>query len=542
MLMAILVKADLGPSIKLHAKKVLTRKQVENYIKSNQGATDPNMPNPKKRKHKGGGKKTQTKPVATQVTTLEPQTIATQTVENRGTVAPTNFDSEEDSEPDSCQLVQRRCQKKQVFESSDSEATNSMPLMHFLKIIMTQRQHQQSSWTGVTIATQPDPIPSSTTDPEEIPDDQEITTDSRDGSHHDSIPLVPTEGEGNIVDDEQLDTGSHESAKIVSAQNVQMKADPASVDEYCQLLITSARNKLLELELEKLYLAHLAKFKTGVTSVNHDFECIRRLHKELRLIAAAHRHYRGLVGLPFITPAFSYSESDSLPKLVPTLELDSLAGYEQDTAQTMDHQIEQPGNEDTVMRFHEHRAQETEPTSQRDEHQNEGDEPQAAAELRSVPGIDHNLEDRNVVTPLAHIASDHRDPDSSNLQLDMSTRVSSLDLSYARLRDDTVITKRHTAQLCDQLKTTADGLDIEIDVLERTLTQRMVDELAVVKSQLDTIVEGLKETGAAKKGESGPSSRPREGTSGGGPSSHGGRGRSDNPGDPNNRFRYTKWF
>ncbi|KZV55495.1 hypothetical protein F511_35070 [Dorcoceras hygrometricum] len=93
---------------------------------------------------------------------------------------------------------------------------------------------------------------------------------------------------------------------------------------------------------------------------------------------------------------------------------------------------------------------------------------------------------------------------------DLSTQVSSLDLSYARLRDDMVITKHHTAKLHDQLKTLADGLDIKIDVLERTLTQRMVDDLAVVKYQLAAIVEGLKETGAAKKGESGPSSR-REG-------------------------------
>ncbi|KZV37577.1 hypothetical protein F511_17922 [Dorcoceras hygrometricum] len=125
-------------------------------------------------------------------------------------------------------------------------------------------------------------------------------------------------------------------------------------------------------------------------------------------------------------------------------------------------------------------------------------------------------------------------------------KLSSLDLSYARLCDDSVITKHHTAKLRDQLKTAADGLDIKIDVLERTLTQRMVDELAVVNSQLAAIVEGLKETGVAKKGESGQSSIPREGTSGGGPSSHGGRGRgrgrSDNPDDPSNRFRYTNWF
>ncbi|KZV30610.1 hypothetical protein F511_16724 [Dorcoceras hygrometricum] len=104
MFMAILVKADLGPSIKLNAKKVLTSKQVESFIKTNQGitptedttsnneggtsqnsqpvppevtkslagATKTNVSNLKKRKHKSGGKKTQPKPVATQVTTPAP--------------------------------------------------------------------------------------------------------------------------------------------------------------------------------------------------------------------------------------------------------------------------------------------------------------------------------------------------------------------------------------------------------------------------------------------------------------------------------------
>ncbi|KZV18772.1 hypothetical protein F511_35142 [Dorcoceras hygrometricum] len=524
MLMELLVKVDLGASTKLHAKKVLTNKQVENYIKTNQGIT-PTGETSKQMEDtasnaEGWSKETQTKPVATQVTTPAPQTTATQTVENRGTVAPTNFDSEEDSETNSCPLVQRRCRKRQVSEPSDSDTTKSMPLTHFLKRRRTQRQHQQSGWTGVTIATQPDPIPASITEPEEIPDghfsqgvgddlfdenlefntrtehggrkEQEITTNKRDGSHHDSIPLVPTEGEGNIADNDQLDTGSHEPAKIVSAQNMQTNADPTSVDEYCQLLITSARNKvsaqltifedwvhfrqevrlkdissfdsmvniekqllewgetediaelserrslilykLIELELGKIYLAHLENFKTGVTSVNHDFECISRLHKELRLIAAAHRHYR-------------------------ELSLDVL-----------------------------------------------------------------------------------------------STRVSSLDLYFARLRDDTNVTRHHTTKLRDELKSTADGFDIKIDVLERTLTQRMVDELAGVKSQLAAIVEDLKETGAAKKGEGGgSSSRPREGKNGGGPnkgrggsSSQGGRGRgrgrNDDPGDSSNRFRYTPWF
>ncbi|KZV37578.1 hypothetical protein F511_17923 [Dorcoceras hygrometricum] len=92
-------------------------------------------------------------------------------------------------------------------------------------------------------------------------------------------------------------------------------------------------------------------------------------------------------------------------------------GNNRDTAQVGSHKIEQSGNENTEITFHEHQAQETEPTIQTDEPWNEWNEHQAPAEPRSVPGIDQNLEDRSAITPLAQIVSDHRDPDPSNLQL-----------------------------------------------------------------------------------------------------------------------------
>ncbi|KZV16732.1 hypothetical protein F511_25878 [Dorcoceras hygrometricum] len=142
----------------------------------------------------------------------------------------------------------------------------------------------------------------------------------------------------------------------------------------------------------------------------------------------------------------------------------------------------------------------------------------------------------------------------------LSTRVSSLDQAYACIRDDTNTTRNHNILMRDQLKNAADGLDIKIDVLDRTLTQRMVDQLAVVKSHLAALVEGLQEFGDAKKGEGGQN-RSGEGSSGGGPSNvrgrvlslRGGRGsslgggrgpnqRSDDPADPKNRIRYTPCF
>ncbi|KZV46970.1 hypothetical protein F511_15767 [Dorcoceras hygrometricum] len=145
MLMEILVKADLGTSIKLHAKKILTSKQVENYIKTNQGiapegeatqrtedttsnteggasqisqpvqplvATETNVLNPKKRKQQGGGRKKQTKTVA---------------------------------------------KRKEASESYDSDTTISMPLRDFVKRRRTERQRTEMGWTDAKIVSQPDP-------------------------------------------------------------------------------------------------------------------------------------------------------------------------------------------------------------------------------------------------------------------------------------------------------------------------------------------------------------------------------------------------
>ncbi|KZV34153.1 hypothetical protein F511_40067 [Dorcoceras hygrometricum] len=111
-----------------------------------------------------GGLTKQTK----KVTKLATQTVERQSVEDRRLVAPTNFDSKEVSESDSCPLVTRRCRRNQVSESPDSESTISLPLKDFVKRRRTQRQHQHMGWTGITIASQPDPIPVSPTEEERI--------------------------------------------------------------------------------------------------------------------------------------------------------------------------------------------------------------------------------------------------------------------------------------------------------------------------------------------------------------------------------------
>ncbi|KZV38490.1 hypothetical protein F511_35300 [Dorcoceras hygrometricum] len=363
----------------------------------------------------------------------------------------------------------------------------------------------------------------------------DLVVDAINGSSNDPIPTVPNADESNVADNKKMDHGSEEPENIVPTTVGQIHPDSASADTYCQSLIASARDKvsaqlaifeewthfclevrlknlssfesmvdieeqllesaeteditelserrspilykLLEIELEKLYLAHLANFKTCLVSVHHDFECIRRLHQELRLIAAAHRHHRGLVGLPFTTP-----ESDFVPKFSPALEMYGLTSNTIGSALNENPHIEQNENET----LNEHQAQENEsliPMSRHDIRTQDGQNSEARADegLNAIP--------ISVINPDVTI------------------------VAMEKTFSHTLMTKHHTAQLHDQLKKTTDEMDIKMN-------------------------------GAAKKGEGGSSSRPREGPSGhgltggrGGSSSQ--RGRSD---DPSNRYRYAKWF
>ncbi|KZV14176.1 T-complex protein 1 subunit alpha [Dorcoceras hygrometricum] len=283
--------------------------------------------------------------------------------------------------------------------------------------------------------------------------------DASESPLHDSIQIIPVNHEGNSMVDieEQLlewaETG-----------------DITELSERRSLILY----KILETEIEKLYLAHLANFKTNVVSAHRDFECIRRLHQELRLIAAAHRHHHGLVGLPFTT-----LECDFLPKFSHALEIYNLTGTTQGSVLDAYPQHEQHVNQTATYASYVHKAQENEPLIKEADHEHQGQDRQ-----RSVEGVDPRL---NAITisainpeAIPHVEQDvspHQNPYFSNLQLiatspqesstlkllhtatqslnAISTHVSSLDQSYARLLDDTNITRHHTTKLCDELKSTA---------------------------------------------------------------------------------------
>ncbi|KZV28030.1 Leucine-rich repeat receptor-like protein kinase family protein [Dorcoceras hygrometricum] len=446
------------------------------------------------------------------------QRIEKPSVELGRQVAPTNFDFEESSERDSCPLVARRCKRKQAAESSDSKSTISFPIKDFAKRRRTQRQHKHMGWTGANIASQSDHIPISPTE------------DGR-PSGEDNLIISSGEHERMEFNQNEHSSWSNISAQMNIFEEMMHFRKEGETEEVSELFERRSLilYKIFVMEVEKVYHEHLANFKLDDPSVNHDYFCIRRLHKELKVIATVHKNHQAMAGLPIVDEEVLFLESTSNQPLL--LEFSSLADQEQAAAQTGGQQLDQPDNENTSMISHEHLVQENEPPVQIDGNQAVGNEHQAHDEHVNVPGSDRSLEEHSTaivlsennpetVTTSEKNNYDHQGPVPSNL-------------------------RNHTTLLREQLKNVVDGLEIKIDVLERTFSKRMddshqhftklettmvrnyadshqqlVDELASVKSQLAAMVESIKEFGTDKKGEGGQNrsgqglNRSEEGSSG----------------------------
>ncbi|KZV41658.1 hypothetical protein F511_26459 [Dorcoceras hygrometricum] len=188
-----LVKENLGESVKMHPQKVLTSKSVQTYIKRNseiKPTGESSKQNEDTASNAEGGESqgfqpiNKVKPVnrKKKSTTAEPrqkkQKVSTQTVEARSQVAPTNFDSEESSETDSCPLVARRCKRK-----------------------------QRSAGDGGN-------------------------------SQYGSIPTIPTEGK-ETFDKENQDNGSEENEKAIRDQDAQMSNDSQFENQGCETELDS---------------------------------------------------------------------------------------------------------------------------------------------------------------------------------------------------------------------------------------------------------------------------------------------------------------
>ncbi|KZV19743.1 Muscle derived-like protein [Dorcoceras hygrometricum] len=201
-------------------------------------------------------------------------------------------------------------------------------------------------------------------------------------------------------------------------------------------------------------------------------------------------------------------------------------------------ETDQQAAENMAMTSHDHRAQENESPIQTDGNLAVGNEHQAQDEHGTVSGFDRSLDEPSTVLAVTNsdiVTASEQNTYPSTIQfLDTTaqtltalySRVSSLDLTCERINNDTNLTRHHTILLREKLKNVVYGMEIKIDVLEQTLSNRMddshqhftklettmvrnyadshqqlVDELASVKSQLAAMVESMKEFGTEKRGK-----------------------------------------
>ncbi|KZV31152.1 hypothetical protein F511_28251 [Dorcoceras hygrometricum] len=546
-LMELLVRADLGRTTKLHIKKVLTSKQVENYLKTNQGPTP-----------------------------------TEETASNTEVERPNKYHQKSQSlwmiQPNTMSLIQGRESTRLRSRRHTHNLLPQKPLLprkilriktlwfHRLLILSRIQRRIHVRWTQKQAGPiHPDPTPTLTT--EELSEEEIIQEGCVDNftenldlhdqtepdEHNDrntniDHQTIPTEGEGSkdgegskneqldhglkiptIMDTNLTEQGTGEvnleeglvtrlrrrmkgsqrltfsllqSMERVSAQlaifdewvhfrlEVRLK-DLSSFEsminieeqllewgETTDITALSERRslslyKLLETELENLYLAHLANFKAGVESAHHDFECIRQFHQELRLIAVGHRHHRGLAVLPL-----TYAECDFLPKFSPTSDINQFTGIARGSVLDASQDVHQT----EAHASYEHRGQEAEPHIQVPDHETPGHDGQSYVD---------RVDPRIHAIPISAIHSEaipRTDQDISPLQVQ---DLSNLQMIVANPQESSTLqllhnaTQQQTAKLHAELRSTAEGFDIRMEVLECTLTQRMVDELDVVAPVAD---------------------------------------------------------
>ncbi|KZV31208.1 hypothetical protein F511_14903 [Dorcoceras hygrometricum] len=294
------------------------------------------------------------------------------------------------------------------------------------------------------------------------------------------------------------------------------------------------RKELYELEVQKSVAEHVANIKTTEPSVNHEYMCIRFLSKDLREIAGLHRAQRILAGLPIEAPEASIVGDDHLDQghdhqdeaPIPQQELQAQEKHQpatEDTQWTLERQA--PADNDESQTHSSFGSFGRCSTHNEDSVYSLG--PYDDPNLSESPTFSGNFPAYNDATVYslgpnpfseANKSTDHQGPYSSELQLVVHTekhnnfgsgvqakpassaapepldpptlkcmdatsqalttladRVYSLDVMYARMREDTNLTRHHTTQLRNQVTSAVDGLEIKIDVLQATLYRKMAD-------------------------------------------------------------------
>ncbi|KZV48544.1 hypothetical protein F511_16805 [Dorcoceras hygrometricum] len=332
-----LVKADLGKSVKFHPQKVLTNKSLHTYIKKNldvRPAGESNKQTEDTTSGTDGGQSHMTK--------TDQEVAGQQPVEAGSQVAPTKSKSGTSSDEDSCpleRLKKRGAKRKQVVESSDSDATVSVPQVRVTKKHQTKRT-SRATHTADQGESQPGPIPEipargdkDSTDDEHMeceyqtktecqhgnvsiaaPGEQEKSTAGGPEGHVGTTPQ--TEGKIDDVEQVEQEESSNQTDKeaATNAGAIVVRSGPEQPAQqsltftgtfiFTPLEIREI-NWIYEMKVQKRVDEHRANFKPTEPFVNCDYMCIRFLSRELKEIARQHRDLRALAGLPLVAPKAS---------------------------------------------------------------------------------------------------------------------------------------------------------------------------------------------------------------------------------------------
>ncbi|KZV31318.1 hypothetical protein F511_28115 [Dorcoceras hygrometricum] len=493
-----LVKENLGESVTLHPQKALTRKSVQTYIKKNSET-------------KAAGESRRKMKIPLETTSAPSLAI----MKKRRTMRtrPTEFSI-----------------ANQILPQPEPVSSNPMDNAD---LFLTEIPKGTPTHTNAMEDKVSDNLftPTEPFDKSERNLECEIQMDY--ASPHIAISLnVQGEKERSIpdyLDKETTSITARASGGIHSADvnnySIDKGTTTANQAETKEIKELMQRRSLLlyksyELEVQNLFDEKLENFTDGVPSARHDFLCLRFLHKALRDITIKHQAQR------------------------------VLAGASRGTI----HQIVQQINEDTTNTYSEHQAPVYEQSIPQQEYQaqshtysslssswdEDGEDGRGLSSNPSSPGsptlsgkfLVHSSAAVHILGPdvssAAHINMDQQNPQSSVMPI----------VTSARMKIDTDLTRHHTTLLRDQLKSSVDGLEIKIDVLENTLSRKLVDS-----QQNFVVLKTTMKVGNDKKGEGGQSrpreglNRPGEGTSDGqssirgrGPSPRGGKGSSSREG------------
>ncbi|KZV37625.1 hypothetical protein F511_11247 [Dorcoceras hygrometricum] len=467
-LLASIVQANLGASVKLHPQKLLTSKSMQTNIKKDleikpAGESSKHTEDTASNTDGGESQATQTveqgkdvsktkKKITTEVETKKKKkSVPIPTVEAGSKNVPADPSSEQlnlDSRPHGGRKKQGATKRKQRVESSYSESTISLPLKILAKKKRTQRPRTQWESTIDKGDSQPCTIPKVPVGGAEVSGDKHIDDGLEWSERTDSDQDVQRGGDDQSKDNLEYDTQMDHRDwvdnvyRVEKEESTSQHGQVSGLNERAMVVMTkqTAPQRLTfvgqgifspvqirEIKCKKSVAEHVVNFKPTEPSVNHDYMCIRLLSKELREIVGLHRAQWILADLLIEDPETSIAGDDEqevnrklaqqderIEEIVQTVE-------NVDGKETNSEQEQLDPDEQHLDQGQEHQVHDDQDNVQKnfltDEHQQQGSSnnpTQLADPSVNIAGIANTLgpdltpEDNN---------ADHQGPNPSPLQM-----------------------------------------------------------------------------------------------------------------------------